>query len=175
MFGKARVKPGPRGVAAPARRLSAGTAAETIPLGRLWWAAILLLGLSAGAVGWTIWQLRTDAIRTAISDSGNIAAVLAGQLSRSLQSIDNVLLEIKDPSKNLDIDRSLDFGAAFNRRSLFRSLVRYRDRLPQVFNIAIADERGQVLVSTAAWGPRRMSMLRIAIISMMPAHAPTMG
>jgi hypothetical protein len=78
-------------------------------------------------------------------------AVLAGQLSRSLQSIDNVLLEIKDPSKNLDIDRSLDFGAAFNRRSLFRSLVRYRHRLPQVFNIAIADERGQVLVSTAAW------------------------
>jgi diguanylate cyclase (GGDEF)-like protein len=151
MFGKARVKPDPLGVAVPARRSAASAAAETIPLGRLWWAAILLLGLSAGAVGWTIWQLRTDAIRTAISDSGNIAAVLAGQLSRSLQSIDNVLLEIKDPSKDLDIDRSLDFGAAFNRRSLFKSLVRYRDRLPQVFNIAIADDRGQVLVSTAAW------------------------
>lgn len=151
MFGKARIKPGPRGVAVPARSLAARAVAETIPLGRLWWAAILLLGLSVGAVGWTICQLRTDAIRTAISDSGNIAAVLAGQLSRSLQSIDNVLLEIKDPSKDLDIDRSLDFRAAFNRRAVFRSLIRYRDRLPQVFNIALADEHGQVVVSTADW------------------------
>ena len=66
-----------------------------IPLRRLWWAAILLLGVSASAVGWTIWQLRTDAIRAAISESGNIATVLAGQLSRSLQSIDSVLIEVK--------------------------------------------------------------------------------
>jgi diguanylate cyclase (GGDEF)-like protein len=151
MSGKARIKPGPGGVAALVSRLAARAVARTIPLGRLWWAAILLLGLSAGAVGWTVWQLRTDAIRTAISDTGNIAAVLAGQLSRSLQSIDDVLLEIKSPTKNADIDRSVDIRAGFNRRGFFRTLVRYRDRLPQVFNLAIADEHGQVVVSTAGW------------------------
>ncbi len=151
MFGKARIKAGLLGVAALVSRLASGAVAKTIPLGRLWWAAILLLGISASAVGWTIWQLRNDAIRAAISDSGNIAAVLAGQLSRSLQSIDAVLLELKDPSKDLDIDRSFDFRAASNRKALYEQLVRYRDRLPQVFNIAMADQHGQVVVSTAAW------------------------
>src|SRR2546421_13001029 len=78
--------------------------APSIPLRRLWWAAILFLGLATGAVGWTIWQLRTDATRAAISDSGNIAAVLAGQLARSLQSIDAVLLDIKKSAAERGID-----------------------------------------------------------------------
>jgi diguanylate cyclase (GGDEF)-like protein len=151
MFAKARRQPGSGEEATPASGPANSAVARIIPLGRLWWAAILLLGLSAGAVGWTVWQLRNDAIRAAIADSGNIAAVLAGQLSRSLQSIDSVLQEIKDPTKDPDIDRSLDLRAASNRAALYKSLVQQRDRLPQVFNVAIADEHGQVLVSTAAW------------------------
>src|SRR5882757_3065211 len=71
---------------------------------RLWWAAILLMGLSGGAVGWTIWQLRTDAIDATISDSGNIATILAGQLSRSIGAIDSILLEVKRSQKGLDVD-----------------------------------------------------------------------
>src|SRR5437879_7039116 len=106
MFDKARGQPGSGEGAPPKSGPASGVVAKTIPLGRLWWAAILLLGLSAGAVGWTIWQLRNDAIRAAIADSGNIAAVLAGQLSRSLQSIDSMLQEIKDPTKDPGIDRS---------------------------------------------------------------------
>jgi diguanylate cyclase (GGDEF)-like protein len=151
MIGRARIKPGLPRVATLASRLASGAIAKTIPLGRLWWAAILLFGISAGAVGWTIWQLRNDAIRSAISDSGNIAAVLAGQLSRSLQSIDTVLLDLKDPGKDLDLDRSFDFSATFDRAAFYKLLIGYRDRLPQVFNIAIADKNGQVVVSTAAW------------------------
>ena len=42
---------------------AAGAVIQTIPLRRLWWAAILLLGVSASAVVWTIWQLRADAGR----------------------------------------------------------------------------------------------------------------
>jgi hypothetical protein len=83
---------------------AAGAVIEAIPLRRLWWAAILLLGLSASAVVWTIWQLRTDAIGAAVSETGNIASVLAVQLSRSLKSIDTVLLEIKQSAERYDID-----------------------------------------------------------------------
>jgi len=151
MFGKARINFGLHGVATLASRLAGDVVAKAIPLGRLWWAAILLLGISASAVGWTIWQLRDDAIRAAISDSGNIAAVLAGQLARSLQSIDTVLLEVRDPSKESDIDRPFEFRDELRRRAFYRSLIAYRNRLPQVFNIAIADEDGRVVVSTAAW------------------------
>jgi diguanylate cyclase (GGDEF)-like protein len=151
MFDKARINAGLRGVATLASRLAGGAVVKAVPPGRLWWAAILLLGISAGAVGWTIWQLRSDAIRAAISDSGNIAAVLAGQLSRSLQSIDAVLLEVKEPGKDLDSDRAVDFRTALDRQALYKTLIASRNRLPQVFNIAVADEHGQVVVSTAAW------------------------
>jgi diguanylate cyclase (GGDEF)-like protein len=158
MFDKARIKAGLDGVAALAYRLASGAVAKTIPLGHLWWAAILLLGFSAGAVGWTIWQLRNDAIRVAISDSGNIAALLAGQLSRSFQSIDTVLLALKDPSTDLDLGRLLDSRTELDRKAFYKSLVAYRDRLPQVFNIAVADEHGQVVVSTAAWPTRNINI-----------------
>ncbi|HEY6256590.1 MAG TPA: EAL domain-containing protein [Xanthobacteraceae bacterium] len=151
MLGKARIKRDLSAVAALASRLATVAFAKSIPLGRLWWAAILLLGISAGAVGWTIWQLRVDAIRAAIADSGNIAAVLADQMSRSLQSIDAVLSDLKSSSKSLDTDGPEAVRAAFDRGSFYRSLIQFRDRLPQVFNIAIADATGQVVVSTAAW------------------------
>jgi diguanylate cyclase (GGDEF)-like protein len=147
MLGKARIKPDPSAVASP--RLT--PAAKSIPLGRLWWAAILLLGVSVGAVGWTIWQLRLDAIRVAISDAGNIAALLSGQLSRSLQSVDSALLEIQGSSQGADINEAASMRAALDRRAFHKALMQLRERLPQVFNIAVADERGQVVVSTAAW------------------------
>ena len=124
---------------------------RSIPLRRLWWAAILLLGLSVGAVGWTIWQLRNDAIRSAISDSGNIAAVLAGQLSRSLQLIDAVLLEVKKSQKELAVDSPDGLRKAFDNRPYQELLKQRLTQLPQIFAIVMADETGQLVVSTAAW------------------------
>src|SRR5499426_4625150 len=121
------VPPVPRGRVA---RLS-------IPLRQLWWAAFVLLGVSASAVGWTIWQLRSDAIRAAIAESGNIAAVLASQLSRSIHGIDSVLLETKRATKELDIDTPMSFRASFNRRAVRDALLDKLSRLPQDFNIAI--------------------------------------
>jgi diguanylate cyclase (GGDEF)-like protein len=129
----------------------AGAFARALPLRWLWWAGILLLGSSATAVGWTIWQLRNDAIRASISETGNIATVLAGQLSRSMQSIDAVLLEVTRAAKDLDIDTPPDFRAAFNRQRFRTTLVEHLARLPQAFNIAIADASGEVTVTTANW------------------------
>lgn len=128
-----------------------GIVVQAIPLRRLWWAAIVLLGVSASAVVWTIWQLRTDAIGAAVSETGNIASVLAVQLSRSLKSIDTVLLEIKQSVERPGIDSSAEFQAAIDRREFQESLTKYLGRLPQVFNIAIADREGQIVVSTAGW------------------------
>ncbi len=125
--------------------------AQTISLRRLWWAAILLLGISTGAVGWTIWQLRTDAISAAIAESGNIATVLAGQLSRSIKAIDAVLVDVRRSTKGPAIDTPPGFQAAFDRREFQDMLTEYRTRLPQTFNIAIANKDGQLAVSTAAW------------------------
>ncbi len=128
---------------------AAATVIQTIPLRRLWWAAILLLGVSASAVVWTIWQLRTDAIRAAVSETGNIASVLAVQLSRSLMSIDTALLEIKRSVEAQGIESPSALQDAIDRREFPESLAKYLARLPQVFSIAIADREGQIVVSTA--------------------------
>jgi len=128
---------------------AAAAVIQTIPLRRLWWAAILLLGVSASAVVWTIWQLRTDAISAAVSETGNIASVLAGQLSRSLMSIDTALLEIKRSVQAQGIESPSALQDVIDRREFPESLAKYLARLPQVFSIAIADREGQIVVSTA--------------------------
>src|SRR5829696_3887386 len=133
------------------RSSAADAAGPSISLRRLWWAAIVLLGFATGAVGWTIWQLRTDAVRSAISDSGNMAAVLASQLARSLQSIDRVLLEIIKSTAQLDVGEPSEIHAALNREETQRSLKQHLAKLPHIFNIVVADEHGQLVVSTAAW------------------------
>jgi hypothetical protein len=46
-------------------------------------------------IGFTVWTLRSDAIRDESSDIGNIATVLAEQTSRSLLAVDLVLTEIQ--------------------------------------------------------------------------------
>src|SRR5215217_6872999 len=92
------------------RSSAADAAGSSISLRRLWWAAIVLLGFATGAV------------RSAISDSGNMAAVLASQLARSLQSIDRVLLEIRKSTAQLDVGEPSEIHGAFNREEMQRSL-----------------------------------------------------
>ena len=43
------------------------------------------------------------------------------------------------------------FRAAFEHEEFQESLTEYRNRLPQTFNLAIADRDGNLTVSTAAW------------------------
>jgi hypothetical protein len=55
-----------------------------------------LIAVSVLAIGLTIWGLRADAIRDAGTDTGNIAVVLSEQMSRSIQSVDIVLGDIRE-------------------------------------------------------------------------------
>src|SRR5262249_62261860 len=65
-------------------------------IGKLSIAAVLLLVIAVGSLGWAVWQLRVDARRDAYEETGNLALVLAGQLSRFLQTIDVVLAESRE-------------------------------------------------------------------------------
>jgi hypothetical protein len=91
------------------------------------------------------------AIRAAITDSGNIATILAGQLSRSLGTIDGVLLEVKAKTEALPVESTADLHAALGTETFYRSLSQHLTRLPQIFGIAIVDAEGQMVVTTAAW------------------------
>jgi diguanylate cyclase (GGDEF)-like protein len=145
-------------VTAPSPAQPPAGAAQSIPLRRLWWAAIVLLGLSASAVTWTIFQLRDDAIRAAISESGSIATVLAGQLSRSLQSIDSVLLEVKHSAEKGNFGASAEFPAEFDDSKFQEYLVEQLGQVRQIFGMALADKNGLIVVSTLSGATHRINI-----------------
>jgi diguanylate cyclase (GGDEF)-like protein len=122
-------------------------------LGRrhLGWAALVLLTVAATSAGWTIWKLRSDAIRAAVAETGNIATVLAGQISRSIQAIDTVLVQVRKSTDGKEFAPRPDVGTGLASRAFRDSLMEDLARLPQVFNIAVADKNGQVVVTTAGW------------------------
>jgi diguanylate cyclase (GGDEF)-like protein len=124
---------------------------KPMALRRLWWAAVVLLGLSVSAVGVTILQLRNDAINSAIADTGNIAAILAGQLSRSLATVDIALLDIKNIGKGRSVDTPAKLRAVYGNKQMYETMRAHLAALPHIFNLVIADENGQLVVSTAAW------------------------
>jgi diguanylate cyclase (GGDEF)-like protein len=136
---------------APAPAGAASALAQTMPLRQLWWAATFLLGFSVTAVGWTIWQLRTDAINAATTESGNIATILASQLSRSLGAFNIVLQDVERSTEGQNIDSPADLHTAFSDPEFHELLRTYLARLPQAFAIVMADRNGQLVASTAAW------------------------
>ena len=127
--------------------LNAG-AALPIPLKQLWRVAILLLALSAGAVAWTIYQLREDDIRAAISESGSVASVMADQLSRSIQSIDGTLLETKRVAETNGLIVNTGSPDQFTRTQFLEYLNRQLVSMRHVFSLAAVDKDGNVMVST---------------------------
>ena len=123
---------------------ASGAVAGTIPLGRLWWAAILLLGISAGAVGWTVWQLRN----TPSAPPSRIPATSrrfwpANCRVPSNPSTTCCRRSTTQPKIWISIVPWISAPPQI-ANALYKSLVQQRNRLPQVFNVAIADEHGQV-------------------------------
>jgi len=130
---------------------SPSAAKRASSIGTLSAAAILLLVIAAGSMGWAVWQLRIDARSDAFEETGNLATVLAGQLSRFLQTIDVVLSETRDDILGLDSEDTNAWRQALSSQGTYDKLKNKLARLPQAFNIAVADASGQVLASTASW------------------------
>src|SRR5689334_8184119 len=120
-------------------------------IGALSAAAVLLLVIAAGSLSWAVWQLRVDARRDAFEETGNLALVLAGQLSRFLQTIDVVLAETRDEFLHLDSHDVDAWRRSVASPTMQEKLKAKLARVPQAFNIAVADAGGQVLLSTASW------------------------
>ena len=76
---------------------------------KLFIVAIGLTCTAALAIGLTIWWLRSEAIADASKDTANLATVLAEQTSRSVQSIDLVLNEIRNQLESFDATTPNDF------------------------------------------------------------------
>jgi signal transduction histidine kinase/ActR/RegA family two-component response regulator len=110
-----------------------------------------LLVIAAGSLGWAVWQLRADARSDAYEETGNLALVLAGQLSRFLQTIDVVLAETRDDFLSLDTEDVDAWRRSVASEATQEKLKAKLARIPQAFNIVVADASGQVISSTASW------------------------
>ena len=133
------------------RNLSSIVSKRASSISALTASAMLLLSLAGGALVLGIWQLRVDAYRDATEETGNLAIVLAGQLSRFVQALDIVLSETRDSLDLLDSEVPSVWRAALSGSAWHDRLRDKLARLPQAFNIAVADQSGDVLVSTAHW------------------------
>ena len=126
--------------------------------------AFALVALSVMAIGLTIWGLRSDAIRDADTDTGNIAVVLSEQLARSIQSVDITLTEIREqlePKFQLAQD---DLDRQFRTQAIHDFLSERLARLTQADFVALVDRNGQLAVTTRRW-PRRRPICPTATIS----------
>src|SRR5262245_13008022 len=115
----------------PQANVAPSAARRARSIGTLSMAAILLLVIAAGSLGWAVWQLRIDARRDAYEETGNLALVLAGQLSRFLQTIDVVLAEVRDDLNALNTESTTSWRQALTSESMHDKLKGKLARIPQ--------------------------------------------
>ena len=112
--------------------------------------ALLLIALFVSAIALTIWALRADAIRDADNDTGNIAAVLGGQIARSIQSVDLVLSDARDQAKR-GSQSGFDFEEHIRSYDYYEFLRASLNRLSQADVVAIIGKDGRIANSTLQW------------------------
>lgn len=120
-------------------------------LRKIIWCSFTCVALAASLIGLTVWTLRSDAIRDASNNAGNIATVLAEQTSRSLQAVDLVLTELQDHLRLVGIASADDFRERLKDKDTFGFLRDRLSRLPQADVITLADDHGQVVNLSREW------------------------
>ena len=118
---------------------------------RLICVAVGLIGLSVLAIGLTIWGLRADAIRDADTDTGNIAVVLSEQMSRSIQSVDIVLSDIREKLHEQSTASEEGFARWIASKDAYDFLNERLARLSQADFIALVDKDGHLVNTSRAW------------------------
>ena len=118
---------------------------------RLITVAVGLIGLSVLAIGLTIWGLRADAIRDADTDTGNIAVVLSEQMSRSIQSVDIVLSDIREKLHTKSLLSETDFARWIASKNANDFLKERLSRLSQADFIALVDKDGRLANTSRVW------------------------
>ena len=113
--------------------------------------AASILGVAVIAIGLTVWWLRSDAIRDATSDTGNLATVLAEQTNLAVQSIDLVLNEIQVRLENLGATTDENYRHLEQDKNTYHALLDSLSHLSQAGVIALIDRNGRVLVTTQKW------------------------
>ena len=115
------------------------------------WAALGFIGLVLLAMGFTVWQLRSDAIEDTYKDNGNVATVLAEQIAQTIRSVDLVLDDIQDRILLLAITTPEELRHVMSSEYGHAILKSRADRFAQADVITALDSTGQLLATSRAW------------------------
>jgi len=116
--------------------------------------ALAVLAMAVVAVGFSVWHDRQGAIADGVKDSRNIAISMAGEIEQLTQAIDSRLRGVQ--RRVIEADPYTLDSLTSPRFHGFLS-VRLRS-LPQLIHIGVADARGNLLVSTAAWPAPKLNV-----------------
>jgi diguanylate cyclase (GGDEF)-like protein/PAS domain S-box-containing protein len=120
--------------------------------------AAALTCTAALAIGLTIWWLRSDAIRNASTDVGNLAVVLAEQTANSIQSIDLILTEIQDRAEISGARAPNNLDRVLGDEDAYRLLMERLSRLQQAEFIGLVDNNGRLVNTTRQWPSPEMDL-----------------
>src|SRR5450432_690941 len=120
--------------------------------------SFICVAVAVTLIAFTVWTLRSDAIRDESNDVGNIATVLAEQTSRSLQAVDIVLSEIQDHLRLVGIASADDFRVGLKDKDTFGFLKDRLSRLPQADVITLADDQGNVVNASREWPASKVNI-----------------
>jgi diguanylate cyclase (GGDEF)-like protein len=121
-------------------------------------AAVALIGIVTAAMAYTVWKLRSDAIEDAYDHTGNLATVLAEQISQTIRTIDIVIGEIQERVQAFDAATPDDLRRVMTEQHAHVLLKSRKDRLVQADVITIIDARGRLLASSRNWPSRRIDL-----------------
>jgi hypothetical protein len=107
----------------------------------------VFLAVTIAAVG-TVWWLRQEAIETANRDDSNLAAILAGQISNSIDEIERVVDETQ--TKLLAHEGALS-RTALSAKSTQDLILHQLSQVPGAAFIGIIDRRGIIASTTQRW------------------------
>jgi diguanylate cyclase (GGDEF)-like protein len=103
------------------------------------------------AIGVTLLDLRRIAIVETMSNTENLAIVLADQTNHSVQAVDIVLRDVQERVAALDVTTPAEFRRILAAEETAQFLSSRRDRLPQVDDIALIDADGIRVNVSGAW------------------------
>jgi predicted signal transduction protein with EAL and GGDEF domain len=138
-------------------------------------AALLVFVVAAAAAGGTILRLRAIVIADGIEDTTNIAAVIAEQIDRSIQSIDLVLTDLSDRIAALPLEHPEQLRHALESGALQATMMDRLSRLPQAFSLAVVDRDGNVVASTVGPVSQRINVADREYFQDIKLHDPTLS
>ena len=110
-----------------------------------------LMVAAIAVTGFSIFKSREETIEDTRQNAGNIATVLAGQVSYAIRNVDLVIEQALNRMRESDVTGELSFREVAGSFVMHEFLVERLARLPQADAINFFDSRGRLAGSTRAW------------------------